>query len=92
MCKQSDVQIGGRPPAELMNRLIRHGRGRVPDLFIQLPSLKKHTGKDWELPVKMWYGLRERARLAALRILATKGTRPQRWYPISLRGGQMQGH
>lgn len=41
MCKQSDVQIGGRlPAAELMNRLIRHGRGRVLDLFIQLPSPK----------------------------------------------------
>ena len=71
MCKQSDVQIGGRPPAELMNRLIRHGRGRVPDLFIQLPSPKKHVGKGWELPVKMGYGLRERTRLAALKILAT---------------------
>ena len=41
VCKQSDVQIGGRlPAAELMNRLIRHGRGRVLDLFIQLPSPK----------------------------------------------------
>ena len=72
MCKQSDVQIGGRPPeAELMNRLIRHGRGRVPDLFIQLPSPKKHVGKGWELPVKMGYGFRERSRFAALNILAT---------------------
>ena len=51
--KQSDVQIGGRPPAELMNRLIRHGRGRVPDLFIQLPSPKKHARRGWELPMKM---------------------------------------
>ena len=48
MCKQSDVQIGGRPPAELMNRLIRHGRGRVLDLFIQMPSPKKHARKGWE--------------------------------------------
>ena len=71
MCKQSDVQIGGRPPAELMNRLIRHGRGRVPDLFIQLPSPKKHVGKGWELPVKMGYGFRKRSRFAALKILAT---------------------
>ena len=72
MCKQSDVQIGGRlPAAELMNRLIRHGHGRVLDLFIQMPSPKKHVGKDWELPVKMGSGLRECERLAALKILAT---------------------